>query len=62
MDYALLLEALNRVSTFDLFPFNAMIDRELESPERIDRIKAALTVGQKLSYFDRNSNSLRYLE
>lgn len=62
MDYALLLEALNRASTFDLFPLNAMIDRELESPERIDRIKAALTVGQKLSYFDRNSNSLRYLE
>ena len=62
MDYAQLLEALNQASTFDLFRLNAMIDRELESPERIGRIKAALIVGQKLSYFDRNSNSLRDCE
>lgn len=62
MDYAQLLEALNQASTFDLFRLNAMIDRELESSERIGRIKAALTVGQKLSYFDRNSNSLRDCE
>ena len=45
MDYAQLLEALNRASTFDLFRLNAMIDRELESSERIGRIKAALTIG-----------------
>ncbi|WP_257275396.1 hypothetical protein [Endozoicomonas sp. SESOKO4] len=62
MDYAQLLEALNRASTFDLFRLNAMIDRELESSERIGRIKAALTIGQKLSYFDRSSNSLRNCE
>lgn len=62
MAHAQLLEALNRASTFDLFLLNAMIDRELESPERIGRIKAALTVGQKLSYFDCNSNSLRHLD
>ncbi len=62
MDYAQLLEALNRASTFDLFRLNAMINRELESSERIGRIKAALTIGQKLSYFDSNSNSLRDCE
>ncbi|MFK0572858.1 hypothetical protein [Endozoicomonas sp.] len=62
MDYAQLLEALNRASTFDLFRLNAMISRELESPERIRRIKAALTVGQKLSYFDSSSNLLRDCE
>ncbi|WP_448215228.1 hypothetical protein [Endozoicomonas sp. 2B-B] len=62
MDYAQLLEALNRASTFDLFRLNAMIDLELESSERIGRIKATLTIGQKLSYFDSNSNSLRDCE
>lgn len=62
MDYAQLLEALNQASTFDLFRLNAMIDLELESPERIGRIKAALSIGQKLSYFDTNSNSLRDCE
>ena len=62
LNYAQLLEALNQASTFDLFRLNAMIDRELESSERIDRIKAMLTIGQKLSYFDSDSNSLRDCE
>ncbi|WP_299735011.1 hypothetical protein [uncultured Endozoicomonas sp.] len=62
MDYAQLLEALNQASTFDLFRLSSMINRELDSSERIDRIKAALTIGQKLSYFDSNSNSLHDCE
>ncbi|MFK0572230.1 hypothetical protein [Endozoicomonas sp.] len=62
MDYAQLLDALNRASTFDLFRLNAIIRSELESPERIRKIKAALTVGQKISYFDICRNALRDCE
>ena len=46
MNYAQLLEALNNASTFDLFRPNTIIDRELDSHERIHRIKNALTIGQ----------------
>ena len=45
MDYAQLLEALNNASTFDLFRLNTIIDRELDSHERIHRVKNALTIG-----------------
>ena len=62
MDYAQLLEALNNASTFDLFRLNTMIDRELNSPERLNRIKLSLTVGQQLSYLDIRSNSLHECE
>ena len=62
MDYAQLLEALNNASTFDLFRLNTIIDRELDSPERIRRIRNALTVGQKISYLDTRSNSLHECE
>ncbi|WP_263081838.1 hypothetical protein [Endozoicomonas sp. Mp262] len=62
MDYAQLLAALEQASAFDLFRLESVIRKELESAERIRTVKKQLTIGQKLSYFDTNSNSLHSCE
>ncbi|MTI12954.1 hypothetical protein [Sansalvadorimonas verongulae] len=62
IDYAQLLNALNQASTFDLFRLHAIINNELDSPERIRRIKMSLSVGQKLSYLEPASNALHECE
>ena len=58
MDYTKILEELNRASLFDLHRLQSAIYQELLNPKRINQIKAQLKIGQSISYFEPQSNSL----
>ena len=58
MDYTAILQELNKASLFDLHRLQCAIYQELINPQRIDQIKAQLKVGQTISYFDPQFNSL----
>ncbi|MBL6986356.1 MAG: hypothetical protein ISR72_04780 [Methylobacter sp.] len=58
MDYTAILQELNKASLFDLHRLQSAIYQELLNPNRIKQIKAQLKVGQPVSYFDSQSNSL----
>lgn len=58
MDYSTILQELNKASLFDLHRLQSAIYQELLNPKRIDQIKARLKIGQSISYFDPQSNSL----
>jgi hypothetical protein len=58
MDYTTILQELNKASLFDLHRLQSAIYQELLNPNRIDQIKAQLKIGQSISYFDPQSNSL----
>ncbi len=58
MDYTTILQELNKASLFDLHRLQSAIYQELLNPIRIDQIKAQLKIGQPISYFDSQSNSL----
>jgi hypothetical protein len=56
MDYSTILEELNKASAFDLYRLRVAIDRQLESPQRLDEIKSCLQPGQKITYFSQREN------
>jgi hypothetical protein len=56
MDYAALLDALEKASLFDLWRLNAAIARALEDPRRNEAIRAKLCVGQAVRYFEAKEN------
>ena len=58
MDYTLLINELNKASTFDLYRLYAAIDKELRNPIRIKLIKQKLIIGMELSYFNFVENRL----
>jgi hypothetical protein len=58
MDYTAILHELNKASLFDLHRLQSAIYQELINPNRIEQIKAQLKIGQSISYFDPQSNSL----
>ena len=58
MDYTAILQELDKASLFDLHRLQSAIYQELLNPVRIEQIKSQLKVGQSISYFDSQSNSL----
>ncbi|MDB2384764.1 hypothetical protein N9V90_02905 [Endozoicomonas sp.] len=62
MDFAQLLATLEKASPFDLFRLQDVIDKELESYQRIQCVKEQLTAGQQLSYFNTDTNRLHPCE
>lgn len=58
MDYTAILQELTKASLFDLHRLQSAIYQELINPNRINQIKAQLKVGQSISYFDPQTNSL----
>lgn len=56
MDFSEMLKAMNQASSFELYRLNAMIEQVLDEPERNERIKAQLKVGQEVEYFDPVAN------
>lgn len=59
MDYTQVLALLKDASPFDLFRIKTAIQNEIESPEKIKMIRRCFAVGDQVSYFDNNTNSLR---
>lgn len=56
MDFGALLDELEKVSLFDLWRLKAAIDRALEDPRKNEAIRARLSVGQDIRYFDAKGN------
>ncbi|MDM8545936.1 hypothetical protein QUF61_05545 [Candidatus Venteria ishoeyi] len=58
MDYSAILNALNNASLFELHRLSQAIYRQLEDPERINRVKRALSPGDEITYFESEENRL----
>lgn len=58
MNYTLLINELNKASTFDLYRLFAAIEKELRNPIRINLIKQRLIIGMELTYFNFVENRL----
>jgi exonuclease III len=58
MDYKRVLDEFSKASMFDLFRLFVAIRKELDSPDRIDRLKNSIHVGMEVSYFEDRENRL----
>ena len=58
MNYSEIMEELNNASLFELYRLQQAIQRSLEDPVRIRKIKDSLKVGQDIEYFDAEQNRL----
>jgi transcription termination factor Rho len=58
MNYSEIIDELNKASLFDLFRLNVAIDKQLDNPEKLNRIKNQLKIDQNISYFDIGENRL----
>ncbi|MBI4803186.1 MAG: hypothetical protein HY796_11755 [Elusimicrobia bacterium] len=56
MDYAALLNALDKASLFDLWRLNVFIARALDDPHKNEALKTQLYVDQAVRYFDTRQN------
>ena len=58
MDFSDILPALQQASLYDLCRFSSIISNELDNPHRIEKIKASISVGQAIEYYEPNTNRL----
>lgn len=58
MNFTEIINALKNATLFDLYRLSIAIGHEMESPERIYHVRQSFKEGDKISYFNRNSNSL----
>ena len=56
MDYAALLNALDKASLFDLWRLNVFIARALDDPHKNEALKTQLYVDQAVHYFNTSQN------
>lgn len=56
MNYSEILQSLQQASSFDLYRLQVAISRHLESPERIQKIREQLSVGQEIEIFNEDDN------
>lgn len=56
--YEEFLKLCNNASTFELYKLSHIIDRELTNPIRTYAIKRVLTIGNEVSFFNRETNDL----
>jgi len=50
MEFAMLLDAMNQASGFELYRLRAAIDRVLADPKWIIAIRSQLRIGQEIEY------------
>jgi len=53
------LKALNQASAFEFYRMRAAIDRVLDEPRWLLAIQSRLQIGQRVEYFDAQTNSLK---
>jgi hypothetical protein len=58
MAYKRLLDEFSKANMFDLFRLSVAIRKELDSLDRIDRLKHSIHVGMEVSYFEGRENRL----
>lgn len=58
MNFTEVIQLLKNASPYDLFRIKAAINNEIEKPEHIKLIRQCFAVGDQITYFDEQSNSL----
>ena len=58
MDYTQILKDLEGATTFDLYRLVSAMQDEMESSERIKKVRSGLRVGQTITWFDNNTHKL----
>jgi hypothetical protein len=58
VDYTPILHALQSASLFDLYRLRVAIEKQLDSPERVEQVRAQLRLGMTIDYFDEAENRL----
>jgi hypothetical protein len=58
VDFTEVMQLLKNASPYDLFRIKAAINNEIEKPEHIRSIRQCFAVGDQITYFDEQSNSL----
>jgi hypothetical protein len=58
MDFAALMQEVSEASLFDLHRIRAALNHMIDEPARIERAKAQLRVGTRISYFEDSENRL----
>jgi len=58
MDYSKILQELEEASLFDLFRLNVAINDKLKNPQRIEKVKHSLMIGQEITWFNNGTNRL----
>lgn len=59
MNFSDVIKSLNQASAFDLYRMRAAIDRVLDDPKWLHAIQARIQVGQQVSYFSVQANTLK---
>ncbi len=59
MDFTKILQELEEASLFDLYRLGAAIGDELRNPQKLEKVKKSLTVGQEITWFDNTTNRLQ---
>jgi len=58
MDYSKILKDLDEATSFDLYRLATAIEEEMESTQRIKKVRSGLRVGQIITWFDRDTHKL----
>ncbi len=58
MDYSQILKDLEEATSFDLYRLVSALQDEMESAQRIKKVKSGLRVGQEITWFDRETHKL----
>jgi len=58
MDYSQILKDLDDATSFDLYRLTSALQDEMESVERIKKVRSGLRIGQDITWFDSNTHQL----
>ncbi len=58
MDFTAVIQLLKEATPYDLYRIKVAINNEIERPDHIKSIRSCFAVGDQISYFDEQSNSL----
>ena len=58
MDYSQILKDLNDATSFDLYRLTSALQDEMESIERIKKVRSGLRIGQDITWFDNSTHQL----
>jgi len=58
MDYSKILQELEDASLFDLYRLSVAIENEIKNPQKIEKVKQSLRIGQEITWFDNSTNRL----
>ena len=58
MNYSQILEDLEKATSFDMYRLVSALQDEMESAQRIKKVRSGLRIGQTITWFDRDTHKL----